>query len=92
MLDWQGRVAECTGANIYFSKDGQVHTPIADCFLNGIMRQTVIEIARAQGMTVNERRIMPDELSAMNECFIVGSAAELTPVSEIGPYKFTPAT
>ena len=90
MLDWQGRVAECTGANIFFTKDGQIHTPIADCFLNGITRQTVIEMARAQGMTVNERRIMPDELSSMNECFIVGSAAEVTPVAEIGPYKFTP--
>ncbi|HEY4996249.1 MAG TPA: branched-chain amino acid aminotransferase [Aestuariivirga sp.] len=90
MLDWQGRVAECTGANIFFTKDGQIHTPIADCFLNGITRQTIIEIAKKQGMTVNERRIMPDELTSMNECFIVGSGAEVTPVSEIGPYKFTP--
>ena len=90
MLDWQGRVAECTGANIFFTKDGQIHTPIADCFLNGITRQTVIEVAKKQGMTVNERRIKPDELSSMNECFIVGSAAEVTPVKEIGPYKFTP--
>ena len=90
MLDWQGRVAECTGANIFFTKDGQLHTPIADCFLNGITRQTVIKLAKKQGMTVNERRIMPDELSSMNECFIVGSAAEVTPVKEIGPYTFTP--
>ena len=90
MLDWQGRVAECTGANIFFTKDGQLHTPIADCFLNGITRQTVIEVAKKQGMTVNERRIMPDELASMNECFIVGSAAEVTPVKEIGPYSFTP--
>ena len=90
MLDWQGRVAECTGANIFFTKDGQLHTPIADCFLNGITRQTVIEVAKKQGMTVNERRIMPDELTSMNECFIVGSAAEVTPVKEIGPYTFTP--
>ena len=90
MLDWQGRVAECTGANIFFVKDGQIHTPIADCFLNGITRQTVIEMARKQGMTVNERRIMPDELASMNECFIVGSAAEVTPVKEVGPYSFTP--
>jgi branched-chain amino acid aminotransferase len=90
MLDWQGRVAECTGANIFFTKDGQIHTPLADCFLNGITRQTVIEIAKKQGMTVNERRIMPDELPSMNECFIVGSAAEVTPVKEIGPYSFTP--
>ncbi len=91
MLDWQGRVAECTGANIFFVKDGEIHTPIADCFLNGLTRQSVIAIARAQGMTVNERRIMPDELTSMNECFIVGSAAEVTPVAEVGPYKFTPA-
>ena len=90
MLDWQGRVAECTGANIFFVKDGQIHTPIADCFLNGITRQTVIALAKKNGMTVNERRIMPDELPGMKECFIVGSAAEVTPVSEIGPYKFTP--
>jgi branched-chain amino acid aminotransferase len=90
MLDWQGRVAECTGANIFFIKDGAIHTPIADCFLNGITRQTVIAIAKAQGMTVNETRIMPEELPTYNECFIVGSAAEVTPVAEIGPYKFKP--
>ena len=75
----------------FFVKDGEIHTPIADCFLNGLTRQSVIAIARAQGMTVNERRIMPDELTSMNECFIVGSAAEVTPVAEVGPYKFTPA-
>ena len=90
MLDWLGRVAECTGANIFFTKDGQIHTPIADCFLNGITRQTVIELAKKNGMSVVERRIMPDELPSFNECFIVGSAAEVTPVAEIGPYKFTP--
>ncbi len=90
MLDWQGRVAECTGANIFFIKDGAIHTPIADCFLNGITRQTVIALAKAQGMDVIESRIMPEELSTFNECFIVGSAAEVTPVSEIGPYKFKP--
>jgi len=90
MLDWQGRVAECTGANIFFIKDGVIHTPIADCFLNGLTRQTVIAIARQQGMEVVERRIMPEELATFNECFIVGSAAEVTPVSEVGPYTFTP--
>ena len=90
MLDWQGRVAECTGANIFFIKDGAIHTPIADCFLNGITRQTVIALAKAQGMEVNEARIMPEELTTFNECFIVGSAAEVTPVAEIGPYKFKP--
>ena len=90
MLDWQGRVAECTGANIFFTRDGAIHTPIADCFLNGITRQTVIQLAKDQGLELIERRIMPEELSSFNECFIVGSAAEVTPVAEIGPYKFTP--
>jgi branched-chain amino acid aminotransferase len=90
MLDWQGRVAECTGANIFFIKDGAIHTPIADCFLNGLTRQTVIAIAKQQGMEVIETRIMPEELTTFNECFIVGSAAEVTPVAEIGPYKFKP--
>jgi branched-chain amino acid aminotransferase len=90
MLDWQGRVAECTGANIFFIRDGALHTPIADCFLNGITRQTVIALAKQQGMDVVERRIMPEELATFNECFIVGSAAEVTPVAEIGPYTFKP--
>ncbi len=90
MLDWQGRVAECTGANIFFTRDGALHTPLADCFLSGITRQTVIELARGQGMEVIERRILPDELKSFNECFIVGSAAEVTPVAEVGPYKFKP--
>ena len=90
MLDWQGRVAECTGANIFFTRDGAIHTPIADCFLNGITRQTVIALAREQGLEVIERRIMPEELPSFNECFIVGSAAEVTPVAEIGPYAFKP--
>jgi branched-chain amino acid aminotransferase len=90
MLDWQGRVAECTGANIFFTRDGAIHTPIADCFLNGITRQTVIALAKEQGLEIIERRIMPDELPSFNECFIVGSAAEVTPVAEIGPYKFKP--
>jgi len=90
MLDWQGRVAECTGANIFFTRDGAIHTPIADCFLNGITRQTVIALAKEQGLEVIERRIMPEELPSFNECFIVGSAAEVTPVAEVGPYRFTP--
>jgi branched-chain amino acid aminotransferase len=90
MLDWQGRVAECTGANIFFTRDGAIHTPIADCFLNGITRQTVIALAAEQGLEVIERRIMPEELATFNECFIVGSAAEVTPVAEVGPYKFKP--
>ena len=90
MLDWQGRVAECTGANIFFVRDGAIHTPIADCFLNGLTRQTVIALAKKEGLEVIETRIMPEELTTFNECFIVGSAAEVTPVSEIGPYKFKP--
>ena len=88
MLDWQGRVAECTGANIFFTRDGAIHTPIADCFLNGITRQTVIDLAKRRGFEVIERRIMPDELDGFVECFITGSAAEVTPVKEIGPYNF----
>jgi branched-chain amino acid aminotransferase len=91
MLDWQGRVAECTGANIFFVKDGKLHTPIADCFLAGITRETVIELAKRRGIEVVERRIMPDELAAFPECFITGSAAEVTPVSEIAQWRFTPA-
>jgi branched-chain amino acid aminotransferase len=90
MYDWQGRIAECTGANVFFIKDGVIHTPIADCFLSGITRATVIDIARRRGIEVAERRIMPDEMSSFTECFITGSAAEVTPVGEIGPYKFTP--
>jgi branched-chain amino acid aminotransferase len=90
MLDWEGRVAECTGANIFFTKDGALHTPIADCFLDGITRRTVIDLARRRGMEVHQRRIMPDELTQFNESFICGTGAEVTPVSEIGPYKFTP--
>jgi branched-chain amino acid aminotransferase len=90
MLDWQGRVAECTGANIFFIKDGQIHTPIADCFLAGITRATAIDLAKRRGITVNERRIMPDELSGFSECFITGTAAEVTAVSEIADWKFSP--
>ena len=90
MFDWQGRVAECTGANVLFTKDGVIHTPIADCFLDGITRRTVIGLAKKRGIDVVERRIMPDELSTFDECFICGTGAEVTPVSEVGPYKFTP--
>ncbi len=90
MLDWQGRVAECTGANVFFTRDGIIHTPLADCFLDGITRRTVIELARRRGLEVAERRIMPEELSSFNECFITGTAAEVTPVAEIGPYTYQP--
>jgi branched-chain amino acid aminotransferase len=90
MLDWQGRVAECTGANIFFVDNGRIHTPIADCFLDGITRQTVIELAKRRGYEVFERRIMPEELGGFSECFITGSAAEVIPVSEIAEWRFTP--
>ncbi|HVX91730.1 MAG TPA: branched-chain amino acid aminotransferase [Xanthobacteraceae bacterium] len=90
MLDWQGRVAECTGANIFFVRDGRIHTPIADCFLDGITRRTVIDLARRRGFEVVERRIMPEELTEFSECFITGSAAEVTAVSEIAQWTFTP--
>ncbi len=88
MLDWQGRVAECTGANVFFIRDGVIHTPLADCFLDGITRRTVIDLAKKRGFEVVERRIMPEELEGFVECFITGTAAEVTPVSEIGPYNF----
>ena len=91
MLDWEGRVAECTGANIFFVKEGTIQTPIADCFLDGITRRTVIELARRRGISVIERRMMPAELPNFTECFITGTAAEVTPVGEIGPYKYTPS-
>ena len=90
MLDWQGRVAECTGANVFFIRDGVIHTPIADCFLDGITRRTVIELARRRGVELVERRIWPNELESFAECFITGTAAEVTPVSEIGPFRFQP--
>jgi branched-chain amino acid aminotransferase len=90
MYDWQGRVAECTGANVFFTRDGALHTPIADCFLDGITRKTVIDLAKRRGFEVIERRIMPDELDSFNECFICGTGAEVTPVSEIGPHRFKP--
>ncbi len=89
MYDWRGRVAEATGANVFFVKDGAIHTPEADCFLNGITRQTVIELAKRRGFKLIERAIMPEELSTFEQCFLTGTAAEVTPVSEIGPYRFT---
>jgi branched-chain amino acid aminotransferase len=89
MLDWRGQIAESTGANIFFVKDGVLHTPLPDCFLDGITRRTVIELAKQRGWKVVERAIMPEEMADFSECFITGTAAEVTPVSEIGPYKFT---
>jgi branched-chain amino acid aminotransferase len=88
MLDWRGQVAECTGANIFFVKNGELHTPTADCFLDGITRRTVMDLARQRQIKVHERAIMPEELPGFEQCFIVGTAAEVTPVSEIGPHRF----
>jgi branched-chain amino acid aminotransferase len=89
MLDWRGQVAEATGANIFFVKEGVLHTPTPDCFLDGITRRTVIGLAKQRGWKVIERVIMPEEMAGFSECFITGTAAEVTPVSEIGPYRFT---
>ncbi|WP_370671649.1 aminotransferase class IV [Nitratireductor aquibiodomus] len=88
MLDWRGQVAEATGANIFFVRDGVLHTPTPDCFLDGITRRTVIDLARRRGIEVVERAIMPEELEGFEQCFLCGTAAEVTPVSEIGPYRF----
>lgn len=90
MLDWRGQVAEATGANVFFVIDGEIHTPTPDCFLNGITRRTVIDLAGKRGYKVIERAIMPEEMAKAQECFLTGTAAEVTPVSEIGPYSFTP--
>ena len=90
MLDYRGYVAESTGSNVFFIKDGVIHTPLPDSFLNGITRQSLIKLARAKGFEVIERHIRPEELSEFSECFVTGSAAEVTPVSEIGEYRFTP--
>ncbi len=89
MLDWRGQVAEATGANVFFVKDGKIHTPTPDCFLDGITRRTVIGLAKTRGYEVIERAIMPEELEGFEQCFLTGTAAEVTPVSEIGPYSFT---
>ena len=89
MLDHEGNVAEATGANIFFkSKDGQLHTPIPDSFLDGITRRAIIELAKAKNIKVNERKIAPEEMSNFVGCFLTGTAAEVTPVSQIGKYNF----
>jgi len=91
MLDYRGLVAEMTGANVFFIKDDVLHTPTPDCFLDGITRRTVMDLARKRGYEIVERQIKPGELTDFSECFITGSAAEVTAVSEIGPYKFRPS-
>jgi branched-chain amino acid aminotransferase len=88
MLDWRGQVAEATGANVFFLKDGVLHTPTPDCFLDGITRRTVIGLAQRRGIEVVERAIWPEELEGFEQAFLTGSAAEVTPLAEIGPWRF----
>ncbi len=90
MLDWRGQVCEATGANIFLEMgDGKLHTPIPDCFLDGITRRTVIDLARARSIEVIERVIMPDELANATQVFLTGTAAEVTPVGKIDDYTYT---
>jgi branched-chain amino acid aminotransferase len=89
MLDWRGYVAETTSSNFFLIMNGELHTPIPDCFLNGITRQTVMELARKRGIKVVERRILPAELKDAQEAFMTGTAAEVTPVASVGDYEFT---
>ena len=88
MMDYRGYVAEATGANIFFVRDGEVHTPLPDCFLNGITRQTVIGMLKERNIPVHERHIMPEELEGFQQCWLTGTAAEVTPVGQIGDYNF----
>jgi branched-chain amino acid aminotransferase len=88
MMDYRGYVAEATGANIFFVKDGEVHTPMADCFLNGLTRQTVIGMLKDRQIKVHERHILPGELEDFQQCWLTGTAAEVTPVGQIGDYNF----
>ncbi len=90
MLDHRGRVAETTGANIFFIQDGAIYTPTPECFLDGITRRTAIAIAKAQGIEVIERVVMPDDLEGADEVFVTGTAAEVTPVSKIGETSYRP--
>lgn len=91
MLDYRGYVAECTGANIFFFMGDELHTPIADCFLNGITRRTVMDLARGLGIKVVERHIKPEEIANASEIFVTGTAAEVTPIGQIDEHVFTPA-
>ena len=90
MLDYRGYIAEATGANIFFIKNNEIHTPIADCFLDGITRQTVINIARTEGIKVEEKRLNIEDINDYEECFVTGTAAEVTPVRSIANYEFKP--
>jgi branched-chain amino acid aminotransferase len=88
MFDWRGQVAEATGANAFFVRNGSLHTPTPDCFLDGITRRTVIDLAKRRGVEVVERAIWPEELAEFEQCFLTGSAAEVTPVAAAGPWSF----
>ena len=89
MLDYQGDIAEATGANVFFkNKAGELHTPIPDCFLDGITRRSIIDIAKSKGIKIFERKIKPEEMESFVGCFLTGTAAEVTPVSQIDKYKF----
>ena len=89
MLDYEGNIAEATGANVFFkNQSGELHTPIPDSFLNGITRREVIKIAKAKGINVLERKIKPEEMKNFTGCFLTGTAAEVTPVSQIAEYNF----
>ena len=90
MLDWRGQVAEATGANVFFVIDGALHTPTPDCFLDGITRRTVMALARRRQIAVTERAILPAEMKGATEVFLAGTAAEVTPVRQIGDLHFTP--
>ena len=92
MFDYRGYIAEATGANIFFVKNGEVHTPKPDSFLNGLTRQTVIQMLHEKGVKVVERHIMPDELEGFEQCWLTGTAAEVTPVGQIGDYNFEVGT
>ena len=88
MMDYRGYVAEATGANVFFVKDGEVHTPLPDCFLNGITRQTVMRLLKQRGIKMHERHILPSELEDFEQCWLTGTAAEVTPVGQIADYNF----
>jgi branched-chain amino acid aminotransferase len=90
MLDWRGQVSEATGANVFFVMNGELHTPTPDCFLDGITRRTVMGLARRHQIKVVERAIMPEEIASASEVFLAGTAAEVTPVRQIGELSFTP--
>ena len=88
MLDHRGYVAEATGANVFFVRDGEVHTPLPDCFLDGLTRQTVIGMLEERGVKVHQRHIEPGEMEGFEQCWLTGTAAEVTPVGRIGDYRF----